>query len=163
MDMTKVEGTNMMEEHDHLMKHRLGEEDMNIVKKHYHPMKHRLQVEDMDMVGIHMVEVGVWIWWRNITTQWTTNWRWRVLIRRIVIRERIWQLMWRWLKESMMVWCWWDIKPVMDQRGISELIGSGMSLRNQSVQNVTPYLQIGTPNVWHGIECRRVKKRVRMK
>jgi uncharacterized membrane protein (DUF106 family) len=69
MDMTKVEGMNMMEEHDHLMKHRLGEEDMNIVKKHYHLMKHRLQVEDMDMVGIHMVEVGVWIWWRNITTQ----------------------------------------------------------------------------------------------
>jgi hypothetical protein len=69
MDMTEIEGTNMMEEHDHPMKHRLEEEDMNMVEEHYHPMKHRLQVEDIDMMGIYMVEVGVWIWWRNITTR----------------------------------------------------------------------------------------------
>jgi hypothetical protein len=42
MDIPEVEGMNMVEEQDHPMNHRLGEEDMN-------------------MVGIHMVEVGVWI------------------------------------------------------------------------------------------------------
>jgi hypothetical protein len=69
MNMMEVEGTNMVEEHDHPTKHRLGEEDMNMVKEHYHPTKHRLEVEDMDMMGIHMVEVGVWIWCRSITTR----------------------------------------------------------------------------------------------
>jgi hypothetical protein len=44
MNMMDVEGTNMVEEHDHPTKHRLGEEDMNMVKEHYHPTKHRLEV-----------------------------------------------------------------------------------------------------------------------
>jgi hypothetical protein len=56
MDMTEVEGTNKVEEHDHLTNHQLGEEDMNMVKEHYHLTNHRLEVEDTDMVGIHMVE-----------------------------------------------------------------------------------------------------------
>jgi hypothetical protein len=50
MDMLEVDSMNMVEEQDHPMNHRLGEEDMN-------------------MVGIYMVEVGVWIWWRSITTR----------------------------------------------------------------------------------------------
>jgi hypothetical protein len=57
MNMPKVEGMNMMEEHDHPTNHRLGEEGMNMVEEHYHLTNHRLEVEDMDMVGIHMVEV----------------------------------------------------------------------------------------------------------
>jgi hypothetical protein len=68
MDMSKVEGMNMVEEQDHLTNHRLREEDMNMVEEHYHPMNHRPKVEDMDMVGIHMVEVGVSIQWSSITT-----------------------------------------------------------------------------------------------
>jgi hypothetical protein len=50
----------------------------------------------------------------------------------------------------------------MERRGIGELIRSGRSLRNQGVQKVTPHLHVGTPIVRHGIECRRVKKRVKM-
>jgi hypothetical protein len=50
MDMLEVEGMNMVEEQDHLMNHRLGEENMN-------------------MVGLHMVEVSVWIRCRSITTR----------------------------------------------------------------------------------------------
>jgi hypothetical protein len=50
MDMLEVDSMNMVEEQDHPMNHRLGEEDMN-------------------MVGIYMVEVGVWIWWRSITSR----------------------------------------------------------------------------------------------
>jgi hypothetical protein len=50
MDMLEVDSMNMVEEQDHPMNHQLGEEDMN-------------------MVGIYMVEVGVWIWWRSITTR----------------------------------------------------------------------------------------------
>jgi hypothetical protein len=48
----------MVEEHDHPMNHRLGEENMNMVEEHCHPMNHRPEVENMDMVGIYMVEVG---------------------------------------------------------------------------------------------------------
>jgi hypothetical protein len=57
----------MVEEHDHPMNHRLGEEGMNMVDEHYHPMNQRLEAEDMDMdmVDIHMVKVEVWIWWRS--------------------------------------------------------------------------------------------------
>jgi hypothetical protein len=40
-----------------------------MVEEHYHPMNHWPEVEDMNMVGIHMVEVGVWIWWGSITTR----------------------------------------------------------------------------------------------
>jgi hypothetical protein len=57
MDMAEVKDMNMMEEHDHLMNHRLGEEGMNMMEEHYHPMSHQLKVEEMDMVDIHMVEV----------------------------------------------------------------------------------------------------------
>jgi hypothetical protein len=57
----------MIEQQDHLMNHRLGEEDMNMIERHYHLTNHRS--EDMDMVGIHMVEVGVWIRWMSITTR----------------------------------------------------------------------------------------------
>jgi hypothetical protein len=56
MDVTEVEGANMVEEHDHPMNHRLGEEGMNMVEEHYHSTKYQLEVEDM--VDIHMVEVG---------------------------------------------------------------------------------------------------------
>jgi hypothetical protein len=61
-EQVEVEGTDMVEEHDHPTNHRLGKEGMKMVEEHYHPTNHRLEVEDMDMVGIHMVEVGVWIW-----------------------------------------------------------------------------------------------------
>jgi hypothetical protein len=50
----------------------------------------------------------------------------------------------------------------MDRRGISELIESGRSLRNRDVQKVTPRLQVETPIVRNGVECRRVKKRMEM-
>jgi hypothetical protein len=43
-------------------------EGMNMVEEQDHPTNHRLEVEYMDMMGIHMVEVGVWIRWRSITT-----------------------------------------------------------------------------------------------
>jgi hypothetical protein len=59
MNMSEVDGMNIVEEQDHPTNHRLGEEDMNMVEKHYHLTNHRQEVEDMDMVGIHMVEVGV--------------------------------------------------------------------------------------------------------
>jgi hypothetical protein len=62
MNMMEVEDTKMVEEHDHLTKHRLGEDGMNMVEEYYYPTKHRLEVEDMDMMYIHMVELGVWIW-----------------------------------------------------------------------------------------------------
>jgi hypothetical protein len=57
MDMLEVDDMNMVEEHDHLTNHQLGQESMNTVEEHYHPTNHRLEVEDIDMVGIHMVEV----------------------------------------------------------------------------------------------------------
>jgi hypothetical protein len=41
------------------------------------------------------------------------------------------------------------------RRGIDELIGSGRTLKNWDVQEVTPRLQVGTPVVCHGIKCRR--------
>jgi hypothetical protein len=57
MDMPEVERMYMVEEQDHLMNHRLGEEGMNMmssnivevdgmdtVEKHFHPMNHRLKV-----------------------------------------------------------------------------------------------------------------------
>jgi hypothetical protein len=55
MDMLEVDDMNMVDEHDHLTNHQLGEESMNTVEEHYHPMNHRLEVEDIDMMGIHMV------------------------------------------------------------------------------------------------------------
>jgi hypothetical protein len=65
MDIPEVVGTNMLEEHDHLMNYWLGEECMNMVKEHYHPMNHQIEVDDMEMMDIHIVEVEVWIWWRS--------------------------------------------------------------------------------------------------
>jgi hypothetical protein len=51
----------------------------------------------------------------------------------------------------------------MERRGISELDGSGRRLRNWDVQKVNPRLQIRTPViVHHDVECRRVKKRVKI-
>jgi hypothetical protein len=51
----------------------------------------------------------------------------------------------------------------MEWRGITELIGSGRSLQNWGVQKINPYLQLRTPVlVHHDVECRRVKKRVKM-
>jgi hypothetical protein len=47
---------------------------------------------------------------------------------------------------------------VMEQRGIGERIGSGRILQNWSVQKVTPRLQVETPIIRHGVECRKVKK-----
>jgi hypothetical protein len=57
MDISEVESMNMVEEQDHLMNHRWGEEDiqmvevegMDTVDEHYHPMNHRPKVDDMDM------------------------------------------------------------------------------------------------------------------
>jgi hypothetical protein len=56
----------MVEEQDHPMKHRLGEEGMNMVgsnmtevngmytvEEHFHPMNHRPEVEGMDTVEEH--------------------------------------------------------------------------------------------------------------
>jgi hypothetical protein len=67
MDMPKVEDMDMIEEQDHPMDHRLGEEGMNMVgsnmvevdsmytvEKHFHPMNHRPEVEVMDMVKNHL-------------------------------------------------------------------------------------------------------------
>jgi hypothetical protein len=51
---------------------------------------------------------------------------------------------------------------MINWRGIGELIRSGRSLRNQGVQKVTPHLQVGTSIVRCGVECRRVKKNVKM-
>jgi hypothetical protein len=57
IDISEVDGMNMVEEYDYPMNHQLGEEGMNMVEEHYHLTNHRLEVEDIDMVGIHMVEV----------------------------------------------------------------------------------------------------------
>jgi hypothetical protein len=67
---------------------------------------------------------------------------------------------WSHLKESMRTWCSWGIGSTMEQRGISELVGSERSLWNQSVQKIIPRLQVGTSIVRYDVECRRVKKRV---
>jgi hypothetical protein len=45
----------------------------------------------------------------------------------------------------------------MERRDIDELIGNEKSLRSQGVQKVTPYLQVETQIVQHGVEWRRVK------
>jgi hypothetical protein len=43
MDMSEVEGMDMVEEQDHLTNHRLGEEGMNMVDSN-------MEVDGMDMV-----------------------------------------------------------------------------------------------------------------
>jgi hypothetical protein len=66
MDMSEVEGMDMVEEHDHPMNYRLGEEDMNMMgsnmvevdgmdmmDEHFYPMNHRPEVDDTDMVEEH--------------------------------------------------------------------------------------------------------------
>jgi hypothetical protein len=66
MYMPEVEGMNMVEEQDHPMNHRLGEEGMNMVgsnmvevdvmdtvEGHFHPMNHRPDVEGTDTVEKH--------------------------------------------------------------------------------------------------------------
>jgi hypothetical protein len=64
--MSEVEGIDMVEEQDHPMNHRMGEEGMNMVgsnmvevdgmdtvKEHFHLMNDRSEVEGMDMVEEH--------------------------------------------------------------------------------------------------------------
>jgi hypothetical protein len=43
MDMSKVEGTNMLKEHGHPTNHQLGEEGMKTVEEHDHPTNHQLE------------------------------------------------------------------------------------------------------------------------
>jgi hypothetical protein len=57
IDMTEVEGMDMVKNQDYLMNYRLREKDMNMVDSHmvevegyFHPMNHRSEVEDMDTV-----------------------------------------------------------------------------------------------------------------
>jgi hypothetical protein len=67
MDMTEVEGIDMVEEQNHSTNHRLGEEGINMVcsnmvevddidtmEEHFHPMNHRSEVEGMDTVDTSM-------------------------------------------------------------------------------------------------------------
>jgi hypothetical protein len=44
-----------------------------------------------------------------------------------------------------------------------ELIESERRLRNWGILNVTLRLQVGTPIILHGVKCRRMKKRVKMR
>jgi hypothetical protein len=80
MDMSEVEGMDMVEEQDHPMNHRLGEDGMimvdgmDTVEEHFHPMNHRSEVEGMDTVeehfhlmnhrsevkGMDTVDTGIW-------------------------------------------------------------------------------------------------------
>jgi hypothetical protein len=53
------------------------------------------------------------------------------------------------------------IGSAIERRGISEFVRNGRSLRSRGVQKVTPCLQVGTQIVRHGVEWRRVKKRVK--
>jgi hypothetical protein len=70
MDTLEVEGMNMVEEQDHMMNHRLGEDDMkkvdshmvevedtDTVDVHYQPMNHRSEVYGTDREDSGMVEV----------------------------------------------------------------------------------------------------------
>jgi hypothetical protein len=47
MDMSEVQGMDMVEEQDHPMNHRLGEEGINMVGSNI------VEVDDMDMVEKH--------------------------------------------------------------------------------------------------------------
>jgi hypothetical protein len=47
MDMSEAEGMDMVEEQDHLMNHRLGDDGMNMVGSH------KVEMEGMDMVEEH--------------------------------------------------------------------------------------------------------------
>jgi hypothetical protein len=80
--------------------------DMDTVDKHFHLMNHRPEVEVMDMVEEYFHPM---------------NHRLEVEGMDMVNTDmgRIERLSWRWLKESLMAWCW---------RGIAELIESGRSL-----------------------------------
>jgi hypothetical protein len=52
---------------------------------------------------------------------------------------------------------------VIERRGIAELVGSERSLRNRGVQKIKPHLQLRTSVIdHHDVECRRVKKRMKM-
>jgi hypothetical protein len=135
MDISEVEGMNMIDEQDHLMNHRWGEEDiqmvemegMDTVDEHYHPMNHRPKVEGMDMDDSGMGE--------DMTVE-----------LKVVERE----------PEGVVLARHWT---GMERRGIGKLVGSGRSLRNRGVQKVNPCLQVKTLIVVHHvIECRRVKK-----
>jgi hypothetical protein len=69
MNMSEVDGMDMVEQQDHPANHHLGEEGMNMVDSnmvvvngmdtvevYFHPMNHRLGVEGMDMVDTGMGE-----------------------------------------------------------------------------------------------------------
>jgi hypothetical protein len=64
MDMSEVEGMNMVEEQDHPTNHRLGEEGMNMVGNNM------VEVDGMDMMEEHFHLMShrrkwrVWIRWR---------------------------------------------------------------------------------------------------
>jgi hypothetical protein len=59
--------------------------------------------------------------------------------------------------------CWRGTGSVMERRGITELVESGRSLQNRGVQKIIPRLQLKTSIIiHHEVECRRVKKRVKI-
>jgi hypothetical protein len=73
MDMSEMEGTDMVEEQDHPMNHQLGEEGMNMVgsnmvdvdgmdtmEEHFHLINHRPEVESMDTVEEHFHPMNHW-------------------------------------------------------------------------------------------------------
>jgi hypothetical protein len=55
-NMVEVEGMDTVEEHFHLINHRLKVEGMHTVEEHFHPMNHRPKVEGMDTVDNDMWE-----------------------------------------------------------------------------------------------------------
>jgi hypothetical protein len=130
----------------------MGEEDIHMVgihmvEKYYHPMNHESELKGMDTVeehyhlmnhrpeveGIDMNDSGMG---EDITVELEA-----------VERE----------PEGIV------LMRAMERRSISELVGSGRILQNRGVQKVNPCLQVRTPIiVHHGIECRRVKKRVQI-
>jgi hypothetical protein len=63
-EQDEVKGMDMIEEQDHLMNHRLGEDGMNMVEvdsmdtveEHFHPMNHKPEVEGMYTVDTDIGE-----------------------------------------------------------------------------------------------------------
>jgi hypothetical protein len=73
MDMSEVEGIDMIEEQNHPTNHWWGEEDMNMVgshmleiedmdtvEEHYHPINHWPEVEGMNTVEEHYHPINHW-------------------------------------------------------------------------------------------------------
>jgi hypothetical protein len=160
MDMPEVNGMNMVEEHDHPTNHRLGEEGMNMVEEHYHPMNDRLEVEDMDIVGIHMVDVeGM-----DMVKERMSNHRSKVegmdredsdmgedMTVEVEVVEREHEgvvLAMHWIGDGAK-------RHQQGHREWEELAKSRCSEGHTTFKVETPIIQ-------HGIECRRVNKRVKM-